>query len=155
MDLSNDRFSQAINHIVSDDNVGFWEGFWKGNWVLMVLKVDNVMGVGKGFLESLLNGVGEIGGQLKILSVEGNSIGGRDCGRIIGKLSKLGLLELNLSHNPLGEEFFVGMESWKGSTVRILDLTATEMNSNALLVFLIKVSHCRWLECLKFDQNNF
>ena len=51
-------------------------------------------------------------------------------------IARTGVLTLDISENPLGPNFYLTSPNWKLSTVRNLDISMTEMNSEALIYFL-------------------
>jgi len=44
-------------------------------------------------------------------------------------LARSGLVELDISENPLSPAFYLSLPSWKPSTIRKLNISMTQMNS--------------------------
>lgn len=70
-------------------------------------------------------------------------------------MSRGGLVTLDISENPLGPNFYLTSPSWKQSTVRNLDVSQTNMNSEALIYFLSRLEENKSLQIFKADKNDF
>lgn len=91
---------------------------------------------------------------LKILNLKNNAINDQ-ASLQISMIVRTGLVELDLSENPLGPKFFLNLPNWKANTVRKLNLAMTDMNSEALIFFLTRLEENKMLEWLKLDGNDF
>ena len=70
-------------------------------------------------------------------------------------LLRSGLTHLNLSSNPLGEEFYEGLPIIKYGTIKELNLSETNMTAEYFYYFLEKLEECKSLTVLKVDGNDF
>lgn len=127
LDLSNNN-SQSLNRF--GEQIAFLEAFVKDNQSVAILKLNN-MQLKKEGLEHIWRGVSQRKiNPLRVLSIANNYIAGS---KIVGDyfhgLIRSGLLRLNMSENPLGEEFYKNLPMLKSTTIRELDLSSTNMNS--------------------------
>ena len=91
---------------------------------------------------------------LKILSLKNNGIT-EQAALHISMLAKSGIINLDISENPLGPNFYLNLPSWRGSTINILDVSSTNMNSEALIYFFNRLEENKAIQHLKMDRNNF
>jgi hypothetical protein len=62
---------------------------------------------------------------------------------------------MDLSCNPLGEEFYKNLPILKSTTIRELNLGETSMNSECLYDFLERIEESKSLSVLRLDRNDF
>lgn len=112
--------------------------FFKCNKTTSLVNLDNltlrkigVQHIHKGVLANPSN-------PLKILSLKNNAITDQSSLHI-SLLARSGLVFLDLSENPLGPSFYLSLPSWKLNTIRSLNLSCTDMNSESLIFFLSRL----------------
>ena len=88
-----------------------------------------------------------------MLKIKNNAIS-EHSSHIITALVKSKLKHLDISENPLGHDFYKNLPSWKQSSLESLNISATSMDSEALIVFLINIEENKNLHKLKADKND-
>ena len=66
-----------------------------------------------------------------------------------------GVTHLNLSSNPLGDDFYRAIPIFKGTTVKDLNLSQTSMNSHNFYELLQKIEEAKSLTILRVNNNDF
>ncbi len=145
--------SQDLNRLGS--NFPRLQQFFKKNASVALVKLNNLHIKRDGF-ECLSRGiVARRFNPLKVLSLANNQIsGGKVCEHFYN-LVRSGLTHLDLSNNPLGNEFFKSLPILKAITLKQLSLIDTKMSSENLYEFLQKLEESKTLSVLKVDNNDF
>ena len=120
-------------------NLEIIESFFRVNKTVAIIKLNN-LALKKHGVDCIYRGISDnlTSNPIKILCLKNNGINEHSANSI-SAIVKSGIISLDLSENPLSPAFFLGLPSWKPSTLSYLDISMTDMDSESFIFFLSRI----------------